>query len=106
MTNSMRINGLKVDAQAIGNGFYEIICEQGEEAIVAFGMIPYWIIQMAEKMIREKVIALAAAQLKVSVEDFKPYVDEKLVKETVQPIIHEITLSIFTAAKNKGMLVV
>lgn len=49
----MNINGLTVDTQAIADGLYEIICEREEEAIVAFGMIPKWIMDLTEKLVRE-----------------------------------------------------
>ena len=51
----MKLNGLNVDARAIGAGLYQIICDKGEESIVAFGMIPKWIMDLAEKLIREKI---------------------------------------------------
>ena len=98
--------GLAVDARAIGAGLYDLIVEQGEEAIVAFGMIPHWAIQTAEKATREKVISICAEQAGMPIEDFRPYVDEQKLKDTVQPIIHEVTLAIYAAAKNRGMLVV
>jgi hypothetical protein len=75
----MKINGLIVDTQAIADGLYEIICERDEEAIVAFGMIPKWIIDLAEQAIREKIIAENAKRLNLNFEELKPYVDEKLL---------------------------
>lgn len=102
----MKINGLIVDTQAIADGLYKIICERQEEAIVAFGMIPKWIMDLAEKLIREKIIAENSKRLNLTVEELLPYVDEKLLTETVNPILHEITLGIFTAAKRAGKLLV
>jgi len=102
----MKINGLIVDAQAIADGLYEIICEHGEEAIVAFGMIPKWIMDLTEKLVREKVIVENARRLNLTVEEFKPYVDEKLLTETVNPILHEISLGIYAAAARAGKLLV
>ena len=102
----MNINGLKVDAEKIGAGIYGLICEQGEEAIVAFGMIPLWAIEAAENGIREKIISIAAEQKQIPIEDFRPHVDETLLRETVQPIVHEIALAIYGAASKAGKLVV
>ena len=102
----MKINGLIVDTQAIADGLYEIICEREEEAIVAFGMIPKWIMDLAEKLIREKIITENARRLNLTVEELTPYVDEKLLQETVNPILHEISLGIYTAAKCAGKLLV
>ena len=102
----MKINGLNVDTQAIADGLYEIICERGEEAIVAFGMIPKWILDLTEKLVREKVLAESARQLGITAEELKPYVDEKLLAETVNPIIHEISLGIYATAAKAGKLLV
>lgn len=102
----MKINGLKVDAERIGAGIYALICERGEEAIVAFGMIPKWAIDVLEKQLREKVVELAAAQVPCTVEEFTPYIDEAKVKDTVQPILHEVTLGIYGAASKAGKLCV
>ncbi len=102
----MNIQGLRVDAPAIADGLYEIICDRGQEAIVAFGMIPKDIIDLVEKILRERVIALWARQLDVAVEEAMPYVDEAKLRAIVQPIIHEITVGIYNAAARAGKMVV
>jgi len=102
----MKINGLNVNAQAIADGLYVIICEKGEDSTVAFGMIPKWIMDVTEQLVREKVIAENAKRLNLAVEELKPYVDEKLLAETVNPIIHEICLGIYAAAAKAGKLLV
>jgi hypothetical protein len=102
----MKINGLKVDTAAIGNGLYQIICETGREAIVAFGMIPADLMATTEKMLREKIIALSAKQIGCTVEEYKPFIDEQKVKETINPILHEISLAIYNAASKAGKMIV
>jgi hypothetical protein len=102
----MKINGLTVDTQPIADGLYVIICEWGEESIVAFGMISKWIMDLAEKAIREKVIAESARRLNLTVAEFLPYVDEQLLSATVNPILHEISLGIYAAASKAGKLLV
>lgn len=102
----MKVNGLKVDAQAIANGLYGIIQDKGEEAIVAFGMIPKWVIDMTEKMLREKIISEAAKQACCSPEELKPIVDQSIVDGMVREIMHEITLGIYQAAKDHNALLV
>ncbi len=97
---------MKVNTQAIAEGLYRIICERGEEHIVAFGMVPKWIIDLTERHLREKIIELAAAQNDTTAEALRPFVSEKLIQELMQPIIHDVTSGIFTAAKNAGKLVV
>src|SRR5258706_12531041 len=103
---SMKINGLMVDTHAIADGLYAIICRRGEEAIVAFGMIPKWIMDLTEKLVREKVVAESARQLNLTVADLQPQLDEKLLTETVNPILHEISLGIYAAAAKAGKLLV
>ena len=109
----MNINGLKVNTDAIGEGIYRIICQQGQEAIVAFGMIPVEFIEVLEKQLREKIIALAAKQHEATPPDFESVlnqhhlkVDEKLIKETMAPIVHEVSIAIFRAASNAGKMMV
>lgn len=107
----MKVNGLTVDAAKIGQGLYEIICEKGEEAIVAFGMIPKWAMDLAEVAVREKIIAITCAQLgeplfPVTPEQLKPYIDEQLLKDTVNPIMHQIGIEIYNAAAKAGRMVV
>ena len=102
----MKINGLIVNTKAIADGLYKIICKREEEAIVAFGMIPKWIMDLMEQLIREKIIAENARRLNLTVEELKPYMDEKLLAETINPIIHEICLGIYEAAKRAGKLIV
>ena len=102
----MKINGLTVDTRAIADGLYAIICERGEEPIVALGMIPKWIMDLTENLVREKVIAESARQLGITTEELKPYVDDNLLSETVNPILHEISLGIYAAAAEAGKLLV
>ena len=71
----MKINGLIVDTQTIADCLYTIISERREEAIVAFGMIPKWILDLTEKLVREKVIVENARLLNLTVEELTPFVD-------------------------------
>jgi hypothetical protein len=102
----MKTNGLSVDTQAIADGLYDLICEREEEAIVAFGMIPKWILDLTETSIREKIISEAARQLGITAEELKPFVDDQLLTQTVNPILHEISVGIYAAAKRAGKLLV
>lgn len=109
----MKINGLNVDTAKIGAGLCEIICEKGEDHIVAFGMIPKWVMDLAESAVREKIIAVACEQLSaptplfpVTPEDLKPYLDERLITDTVRPIMREIATQIYNAASQAGKMVV
>jgi hypothetical protein len=102
----MKINGLTVDAQAIADGMYDIICQKGEEAIVAFGMMPKWIMDTLDRMLREKVLQIAAQQIGCEPNDptFLEFLSEEKIKDTMDPIIHEITVGIYRAAAKKGMM--
>lgn len=92
------IRGLKVDAQKIANGIYQMICERGEEALVAFGMLPKPMMDLAERSLNEKITALAKAQ--------NIQVDPKRLKLTVDPILKEICHGIYAAASAAGKMVV
>src|SRR5437660_2787238 len=102
----MKINGLVVDADAIGKGLYGLICDKGEEAIVAFGMIPKWAIDLMQQPLREKIVSTAAVQRGVTVEAFKPFLDEKEIKRTMAEIEHQVVLGIYNAASVAGRMVV
>jgi hypothetical protein len=95
-----------VDTAKIGAGIYDIICQKGEEAIVAFGMIPKWAMDACERMLREKIIAEAAKQSHCTPEELKPFVDEALVTDMVNKIMHEIAVGIYAEASNQGRMVV
>jgi hypothetical protein len=104
----MKINNLNVNTAAISEGLYRIICQQGQEAIVAFGMIPIEIINMLEKLLREKIISISAAQNGCTVKELMAsgLVSEQLIKDTMAPIVREVTTGIYTAASNAGKMVV
>lgn len=102
----MKINNLNVNTEAIANGMYEIICDAGEESLVAFGMIPNWIVELATKQIREKILREAAAQVMCTPEEIAPIVDMVKVDEMTRQIVHEISVGIYAAAKRAGKMVV
>lgn len=102
----MKINGLIVDTQKIADGLYQIICDKGEEGIVAFGMIPKWIVDSLETQLREKLIATAAAKLQVSPEELAPYISEDMIRATVDPIVRQVTTDIYGSAKRAGRMIV
>ena len=102
----MKVNGMNVDARAIGEGLYEIICDKGDEAIVAFGMIPKWIMDMFERQLREKVYRIAAGQIGCDADDptLRQFVSKEKMEEICQPIIQEVISEIYRAASRKGMM--
>jgi hypothetical protein len=94
----MKIHGINVDAQAIANGLYKIICEQGQAAIVAHGMLPKDLMDSLETMVAEKVQAESLrARLCLSPEE---------QKRTVRAIVHEVGVGIYRAASDAGMMLV
>jgi len=99
-----KVNGLYVQPQMIADGLYEIICKAGEDHIVAFGMIPLWIMENTQKLLREKVIKEAAKQMDCTPEEVAPVLDEKLIQDTIRPIMHAISLGIYEAASRAGAL--
>lgn len=104
----MQINGLKVNTQAISEGLYRIICQQGKESIVAFGMIPAEIMECLSKLLREKIISIAAAQNNCTIQELEltGWLDENKIKEICRPIEREVCAGIYAAAKNAGKMIV
>lgn len=102
----MKINGLTVDTAKIGQGLYEIICEKEEDHIVAFGMIPKWVMDMTEKEVRQKIMLEAAKQVGCNVEEIIPYLDSATIEGMVRPIMRQIGTEIYTAAAKAGRMVV
>ena len=56
------INNLRVDVEPLAEGLYQLICQAGDDAIVAHGMIPYGMVELLRKLLREKILAIAAQQ--------------------------------------------
>lgn len=102
----MRIENMQVDADKIAEGIYEIILERGQEAIVAFGMLPADLMRMVEQNARRKVIEVTAAFYELPPELFEPMVDESKLKPIVQKIVHEVSVAIYRQAKKHGMMIV
>lgn len=106
--NTKHINGLTVNVEAIGSGIYKIICERGEESVVAFGMIPKWSMDILNKLLREKVLSEARKQANITEmtdEELAPYIDQKKLTETVNAIEHEVCIAIYQAASKAGKMV-
>lgn len=101
----MKINGLNVDADAIGAGMYAMICKRGDEHVVAFGMIPKWSIDLLRPALRDKVVAEAAKRIGCTVEEVQPYLDEPAISETMREIEHGVVLGIYAAASKAGRMV-
>lgn len=102
----MNIPALKVNAEAIGAGIYRLICENGQANIVAFGMIPKEFMDIAESGVREKLVALAAAQRGLTVAEIRPHLDHAKLDHLVADIMREISCGIYKAAANAGGMVV
>src|SRR6266850_2359826 len=97
------INNLTVDVEPLAQGLYKLICEAGDEAVVAHGMIPHGMIELLRRLLREKILAIAAQQRSCTVEDLTTHpflhLDEKRIAETIQTIEHAVVVEIFAAAK-------
>ncbi len=102
----MKVNGLEVNTQAIAEGMYRIICEKGEEAIVAFGMIPLWIVEMTEKQLLEKIISEKCRETGWTPEELAPYLSKEMVDDMVSQIMRHICTGIYTAAGNANKMLV
>ncbi len=105
-TAPLHINGLSIDAAAIGSGIYAMICDRAEAAIVAFGMIPKWAIDTLETALRAKIIAEAAKQVGCTPAELEPFVDAKMLADTMRPIVHAVIVEIYQAASDAGAMCV
>ena len=102
-----RMHGMKVDAEKIGAGLYSILCDKGEDHIVAFGMIPSWIMDALHKMLREKVMSEAAIQVGCTEQELTlmGVIDNKKVDSIVRDIEHKVCVAIYAAASKAGKMV-
>ena len=103
----MKINGLKVDTRQIAAGLYDIICEHGESHIVAFGMIPKWIMDLLAVQLRNKINSIVEAQQQVTIEEISRYFNVKPeIEKIVQAIVRQVCTDIYGVAKKCGGMVV
>lgn len=102
----MTLPGLKIDTANIGRGIYDMIVDAGQEHIVSFGMIPVQFIDLCEKQLREKIVAIAAAKVECTPEEFQPFVDQEKLNALVNPIMHEVSVAIYRTASERGAMVV
>lgn len=105
--------GLKADVVAISKGVYALICETGEDHIVAFGMIPKRFCDMWEASIREIIIRTESARLgcnPVELNSPETHWRWKLDEDKVGRIIGEasqlIAAGILSEARAAGKLMV
>jgi len=106
MPRIIKVGNMTVDAGKIGAGLYGLIQDKGEEAIVAFGMIPSWVVESLEQQLRRLIVERQAHHLQMATEDLQPYVDEASIAEFIRPIVHECIIGIYDAAKAAGLLAV
>ena len=102
----MQLNGLRIDEVAIGRGLYEIICAQGDQAVVAFGMIPKWCIDSLRPMLREKIISEAAKRIGHEANEVREYVNEATIADMMREIERQVILSIYSEAKAQHAVIV
>lgn len=105
-TETMKTNGLSINAQAIGDGIYKMICERDEAGIVAFGMIPLWSMECLRKLLREKVVTEAAKSISCTPKELAPYVSQEKLNATVSQIEREVATAIYRAASNADAMLV
>lgn len=97
-------SGIKVDAAKIGAGLYDLVCQKGDDAIVAFGMIPKWIVDILDRQLEEKIIELFAAENQIEPALAKEIICPDSLKDMVRSISKECTLAMFDAASKAGKL--
>jgi len=102
----LRRSGLKVNAEAIGRGMYGLITKAGEESIVAFGMLPKWIMDILDAQLRQKVLEIVAKQTFIPADEIECMIDPKSLDAIVAEITKEVISFIYTAAAGRGKLLV
>jgi len=104
----MKTHGLDINTAAIGNGIYAMIVDKGDEAIVAFGMIPLWAVELMRPILREKILDIGAKPYGITAQELELMgaVDEPKVKALMVEIEHEVVLAIYAAAQAAGRMVV
>jgi len=101
----MALKGM-VNSWAIGNGIYDSLSED-DQAVIAFGMTPKWLIDDVNKKIRRKLGEITAEKWECpgdeeAIEMFAASVKPNVMNE----IEKEFVLGLFDAAKEAGKLIV
>ena len=97
---------MTTDYKAIGKGIYGMLDEENR-AVVAFGMIPKDMIDLATKCYKEKVARLALERYGIEEDQEMLEMFIKAVKpEAVREFEHEVSLAILGAAKDNNALLV
>ncbi len=81
-----------VNAEKLGARFYDLICEQRKDHIVALGMLPADFMEALERMAREKIKA------------DMPYLETKEQADVVKEIVRLTSVSIYKAAADAGKM--
>lgn len=104
----MKISGLNVDVDAIGAGMFRIIEDKGEASIVAFGMIPVWVMDALRPMLCQKIVSESAKQRGITARELRlmGLVDEAKVGEIAREIEKAVVSAIYKAANQQGKMVV
>lgn len=112
------IHGLQIDEVRLAEGVYDIIVQKGEEGVVAFGMIPLWVHEMLERLLREKVLSIILNQCGLppeymQVPDPDTEVDRIMrdeitlrVEEIVKNTVSSVCSGIYAAAGRAGAMLV
>ena len=91
-----------VDGRNIGRKSYDMLKED-DQAVVAFGMSPLWLMEMIEKELRFKLGAIYAEHYHVpkQAEGF----GKALKKEYINEIMTQVHLGLMDAAKEKRRMI-
>lgn len=107
---TQNIQGMTVDVQAMADGLYAIITDRDQAALVAFGMLPADLLDLFEKQLGEKYEATAKEQAKTlfgcDIPENLEVADQAKKKAFVRDCLHEVSIGIYKAASNAGMMVV
>jgi hypothetical protein len=102
-----RPSGIKVDAKAIAQGFYNDMFTEKERAIVAFGMLPAEKMETLSKLLGEKFEACAKDQMEAAFDmrPDEPCAKEDMKKDFIRKVSHEISVEIYSYAESIGKMI-
>lgn len=88
---------IKVDTDGLSKGLWQLIKDNGDTACVAYGMLPAKLMELANRLLKEKIPD------KYLDRDTLETIDGKALRVT---ILHNVSCKILEYAKNEGVLIV
>ena len=103
----MKINGLDINTEAIGQGLFNLIEDQGDTHILAFGMLPAPLMELVSKQMKQKVLDIVYEQNGITepLKEFLP-IDHKALDKLVADVMREVASAVYKAAAKANVMIV